>query len=60
MLKSKLLETGKTHEVSGNYLIDVGFSCDLYMNRVSITWKIKNYNYIFSNKNLKDCMDLDC
>jgi len=60
MLKFKLLDTGKTHQVSGNYSIDVVFSYDPYMNRVSITWKIKNYNYIFSNKNLKECMDLNC
>jgi hypothetical protein len=60
MLKFKLLDTGKTHQVFGNYLIDVVFSYDPYMNRVSITWKIKNYNYIFSNKNLKECMDLNC
>jgi hypothetical protein len=51
MLKCKLLEIGKTHQVFGNYLIDVVFSYDPYMNRVSITWKIKNYNYI--NRNLK-------
>jgi len=59
MLKFKLLEIGKIHQVSRNYLIDVVLSCDPYMNRVSITWKIKNYNYIFPNRNLKDCMDLN-
>jgi hypothetical protein len=60
MLKFKLLETGKTHQVSRNYLIDVVFSYDPYMNKVSITWKIRNYNYIFSKKNLKNYMDLNC